>query len=52
MADKAHRLCPLPKKYLFPDYKLFLNIGGIANIAFHDDEKIVAYDVCAANTLC
>lgn len=44
-------IVPVTEKYLFPDYKLFLNIGGIANIAFHYDEKIVAYDVCAANTL-
>lgn len=53
-------IVPVAEKYLFPDYKIFLNIGGIANIAFHKSEsdnesesvkKIIAYDVCAANTV-
>jgi len=64
-ADIAHQgqgapLVPIAEKYLFPDYKVFLNIGGIANISFHnpkslkgltDFEEIIAYDICAANTL-
>lgn len=53
-------IVPIAEKYLFPDYKVFLNIGGITNIAFHKSEgknerksaeKIIAYDVCAANTV-
>lgn len=50
-------IVPVAEKYLFPDYKIFLNIGGIANISFHESEsdvesdRVIAYDVCAANTL-
>lgn len=52
-------IVPIVEQYLFPDYKAFLNIGGIANISFRSesdgknesDGNIIAYDVCAANTL-
>ncbi len=56
-------LVPVAEQYLFPDYNTFLNIGGIANISFHHpnsqekvsvaeiSKKVIAYDVCAANTL-
>ncbi|MFN8239021.1 MAG: anhydro-N-acetylmuramic acid kinase [Chitinophagales bacterium] len=44
-------LVPIAEQYLFPDYRIFLNLGGIANISFHQQDKIIAYDVCAANTL-
>lgn len=42
-------IVPIGEKYLFSDYSLFLNIGGIANISIHDNDKIAAFDVCAAN---
>jgi anhydro-N-acetylmuramic acid kinase len=41
-------IVPIAEKLLFPDYKLFLNLGGIANISFNE-EKYVAFDVCPAN---
>lgn len=45
-------IVPITERYLFPDHKLFLNIGGIANIAIHEaDGRVTAYDTCAANTL-
>lgn len=44
-------IVPLGEKYLFSNYKIFLNIGGIANIAMHEKKKIKAFDVCPANTL-
>ncbi len=44
-------LVPIAEKYLFPGFSCFLNIGGIANIAFHHNDTIIAYDVCAANTM-
>ncbi len=53
-------IVPIAEQYLFSEYKFFLNIGGIANISFHNPksikglsevEEIIAYDVCAANTL-
>ena len=50
-AGQGAPIVPIAERYLFSAYKVFLNIGGIANIAFHEDGKIIAYDVCAANTL-
>ena len=62
-AGQGAPIVPIAERYLFSDYKAFLNIGGIANISFHNPkslkgllenesvEKIIAYDVCAANTL-
>ncbi len=44
-------IVPIGEKYLFPDYKLFLNIGGIANISIHSENKVIAYDCCVANQL-
>ncbi len=44
-------LVPLGEKYLFPEFKSFLNIGGICNISEHTDSGITAYDVCPGNTL-
>lgn len=44
-------IVPLGEKLLFPEYVFFLNIGGIANISFHNNSNnsIVAFDVCPAN---
>jgi anhydro-N-acetylmuramic acid kinase len=53
-------IVPLGEKLLFPDHYYFLNIGGIANISINSkptniadssfaDDKIIAFDVCAAN---
>lgn len=44
-------IVPIAEKYLFQDFNVFLNIGGIANIAFHNNENVTAFDVCAANTV-
>lgn len=55
-------IVPMAEKYLFPEHRIFLNIGGIANISFHGSESeresgrrkesgVVAFDVCASNTL-
>ena len=53
-ADVAHGgqgapLVPLGEKLLFPDYKAFLNLGGICNISLHKPHRIVGYDVCIGN---
>ncbi len=42
-------LVPMGEAFLFPDYKLFINLGGFANISFHSQEKIIAYDICPVN---
>lgn len=46
-------IVPIAEKYLFEDTTIFLNIGGICNLSFHlkNENKIIAYDVCAGNTL-
>lgn len=42
-------IVPIGEKLLFPDYSLFLNLGGIANLSFNLPSGYIAYDVCAAN---
>lgn len=42
-------IVPIGEKLLFPQYSLFLNIGGIANISFNHKGKYIAFDVCPAN---
>lgn len=42
-------IVPIGEKYLFPGFKYFLNIGGIANISHHEGKIITAFDVCPAN---
>lgn len=38
-------LVPLGEKYLFPDHRLFLNLGGFSNIAY----KGTAFDISSCN---
>jgi len=42
-------LAPLADKYLFPEYDLFLNLGGIANLSITHPGKETAYDICGCN---
>lgn len=43
-------LAPIADKLLFPDYALFLNLGGIANIsARRADGSMIAFDVTGCN---
>ncbi len=42
-------LVPGGEKLLFPDYDVFLNLGGFSNISFHEDNKITAFDISPAN---
>ncbi len=44
-------LAPVVEHYLFGDYKLFLNLGGISNISLHTPARIIAFDVCPSNQL-
>lgn len=44
-------IVPIAEKYLFTKIDAFLNIGGICNMSFHSNKNILAYDICAGNTL-
>ena len=43
-------IVPIGEKLLFPDYDLFLNIGGIANLSAKGKNRI-GFDVCPANRI-
>jgi anhydro-N-acetylmuramic acid kinase len=42
-------MAPIANKMFYSDYKMFLNLGGIANIAVNANGKYIAFDVTAAN---
>ncbi|HYJ63843.1 MAG TPA: anhydro-N-acetylmuramic acid kinase [Parafilimonas sp.] len=44
-------IVPLGEKLLFPGYDFYLNIGGIANLSFQTKNNVIAFDVCAANSI-
>ena len=44
-------IVPLGEKLLFPDHHFFLNLGGIANISIHAEDRIIAFDICPANRI-
>ena len=44
-------LVPIGDKYLFADYPICLNIGGIANVSYDCDGQRIAYDICMANQM-
>ena len=42
-------LVPIGDKMLFAGYDFYLNIGGIANVSFLQNQQMIAFDICAAN---
>lgn len=42
-------IVPIGDKLLFGHYAYCLNLGGIANLSAHQEEKYVSFDVCPAN---
>jgi anhydro-N-acetylmuramic acid kinase len=44
-------IVPMGEKLLFTGYQSYLNIGGIANISYTQNDAFIAYDVCAANAV-
>jgi anhydro-N-acetylmuramic acid kinase len=42
-------IVPIAEKLLWQDIRFFLNLGGIANVSIHQDDNIIAYDICSAN---
>lgn len=45
-------VAPIANKYFYPQHKLFLNLGGFANIAARlSEDKYVAFDVVTVNLM-
>jgi len=42
-------LVPIGDKRLFSNYDYCINIGGIANVSFEQNQQRIAFDVCPAN---
>ena len=49
MGGQGAPIVPMGELLLYPGYKYFLNIGGIANISFRGESTYDAFDVCPAN---
>jgi len=44
-------LAPIADRLMFPGYDFYLNLGGIANITCHANDKFIAFDIGGANQL-
>jgi len=44
-------IAPVVEKYIFNGYDSYLNLGGICNCSFHNDNEITAYDIGPCNQL-
>lgn len=44
-------LAPMADLYLFEEYEVCVNLGGIANISIKEDGGIIGYDLCGANQI-
>lgn len=44
-------LVPMGDKMLFSSHKACVNLGGFSNISIFQDQTVLAYDICAVNTV-
>lgn len=44
-------LVPIGDKLLFNDFDFCINLGGFSNISYEMEDKRIAYDICAVNTV-
>ncbi len=44
-------MAPVIDKLMFPEYAFCLNLGGVANISFKHNHRIIGFDICAVNSV-